>query len=802
MKHLSRALIAVILAVLMAGLYPAQVFADTPDYISEVKVFEGNYDNAEKEGYTLLNGDNGKPVDLNADAGATGTGAKGNKAVYLGYKTTKDKDEAITDLALMNMKGGYSVKEYEALMETQMSQQIIPFVEMFLATINEYRENFNSGNAANKARATYIHDVLNKMTDDDTNGAGLGDLLLNETVYEMAKPQYDALSETEKAKTTLYEVNEQVRDSLPDAEKDLHADLLTIIAQSNGKATLMIQNLLTRAADTAEDTWLERFEGTTYDDLMNLAGGSPTDARKKLARAYDDDAYTLLESWGTFAEALEGYDDALATLEEYDENAFDEALTTLEDMKGTNPEVEDAVDATVNFMEERDNLAEAQEAASIVALHDYLESVDYLDGTLLDFFTQSEEDIEDDITLLYPIIASLSAGQRAGLEFFSLKEMLMIGVTDTDGYKETELDKMASVSIYDGVDRGIYEKGGVALTSDALRADALANMGEEDSELAKWSNIMLYITLGTGAAALLSGVVSWTVRMIELHVPMYTEKVATSQIATGIEKFSFDFFKEGGMETQAYKDFVKNFQTAMKSRRMGDAVNGGNARMALHQSSKYTQYLSVGLTVAFIVLVAVTTVLTYMEMKARYKVDFTPIPHYMVEEKDLIGYNSKGEKIVLKNQSAYYKAVESNRKKGDSYFDDIDTCADMNGCVGKQWLALYAAKNEAMAPILASSLKVVVDSSDVPAGYATGIHMFGEDAAFNLNNKLYCWNDKAKSVMVYFKTDETAVSTTGSNFTGGTLALSAGGGLLLGAAVTALGMTASRKRKENKTVTV
>ena len=102
-----------------------------------------------------------------------------------------------------------------------------------------------------------------------------------------------------------------------------------------------------------------------------------------------------------------------------------------------------------------------------------------------------------------------------------------------------------------------------------------------------------------------------------------------------------------------------------------------------------------------------------------------------------------------------------------------------------------------MTPILASSLKVVVDSNDVPAGYTTGIHMFGEDAAFNLNNKLYCWNDKAKSVMVYFKTDETVVSTAGSNFTSGTLALSAGGGLLLGAAVTALGMTATRKRRSN-----
>ena len=193
MIRVSRIVIALLLAALTAALLPLQVLAETPDYISEVKVYEGNCKDAEKEGYTILCGDDGEPADLNADAGSTDAYAKGNKAVYLGYKTTKSRSEAITDLALMNMKGGYSVKDYETLMDGQMSEQIVPFVESFLATINEYRANYNSSDNANKERAKYIHDILNKLTDDDTDGAGLGDLFLNETVYEMAKPQYEAL---------------------------------------------------------------------------------------------------------------------------------------------------------------------------------------------------------------------------------------------------------------------------------------------------------------------------------------------------------------------------------------------------------------------------------------------------------------------------------------------------------------------------------------------------------------------------------------------------------------------------------
>jgi hypothetical protein len=185
-------------------------------------------------------------------------------------------------------------------------------------------------------------------------------------------------------------------------------------------------------------------------------------------------------------------------------------------------------------------------------------------------------------------------------------------------------------------------------------------------------------------------------------------------------------------------------------------------------------------------------------MVNHYNVDFTPIPHYMVDEKDITVTIESGEKVVIKNQSAYYKAVESNRKEGAEYYGKIGSCADLNGCVNPQWLALYAARNEAECPIIASSLKVVIGSTTVPQGYETGIHFFGEKAAFNLNNKLYCWNQNAKSIMVYYKTDKAAAEagTAGSNFTAGTLALTGGCGLITGALASAICITAFGKKKK------
>ena len=191
-------------------------------------------------------------------------------------------------------------------------------------------------------------------------------------------------------------------------------------------------------------------------------------------------------------------------------------------------------------------------------------------------------------------------------------------------------------------------------------------------------------------------------------------------------------------------------------------------------------------------------------MKEYYNVAFTPMPRYIIDEKDLIGYNSKGEKIVLKNQSAYYKLVDCNRTQADEMYKVLGTGSDMNGDVGQQWLALYAVKNEAMEPILASSLVAKVFEEDeeikLPDGYTAGIHMFGSDAAFNLNNSYYDWNNEAPATYVYFKTDDSVASTSGANFTTGTLALSGSVGIALGAVITALVLKAKRKPEKSETV--
>ena len=779
MKHISRVLIALLLAVLIAMTLPAQVFAEGTDekYISEVQIGVGkNASEAEKslDGYEILKDDKGNYVDLNKNAGATGIGGKGNRVVYMGFKRTANDKQAITDLAVMNMKGGYKVEDYEALMEQQMSSQILPFVENFLSTLAEYRENYKSKNPANKQRADYIHDTLNKMTDDDCGGAPLGDLLLNETKYEMGDAAYNALSAEQKKE---------------------HADIVTIIAQANGKATLIMENLLVRAADTNENSWLDRFVSLSYDNLIDETGAAPSKAAKLVAREYDDTAQTLLAMWKLLSESLNSADSDEAELEKLSNKDFDvESKLADYEKNSTDEKFKAAATAVYN---EAENSVEIIEKAGNVALRDYLKTVEYDGGTLYDFFTKTYEDVESDITVLYPLAAALSDGQRACLEFLSLKDLILIGGTGEEAYKSSMFDELEEGSIYNGVDRGIYEKGGVALTSDALRADALAKMVEDSDFFLSWYNIVLMGVAGACAVGFISTLVYN--RIVNVSKVNYYNKLInttlnvngqTPEYVAHVNRVSKSYaLKNPGLTENEVTSNVKTLIDTEKEQ-AENLVKHYSARSAT------CRWLGAGIGIAMIIIIGITVYLTYQDMVNRYKVDFTPIPRYIVDEKDITGYNIKGEKIVLKNQSAYYKAVICNRTGGD-YYDSVGNIGDLNGYVGKQWLALYTARNDAETPILADSFKFA-NSEEIPAGYETGIHSFGSDAAENLNNTLYVWNSTAPKVYVYFKTEKAPASTTGSSFTAGNVALSGAAGLAVGALATALGATISKKKKGSK----
>ena len=851
MKSIFKCIIAAALAVLIAAQIPVQAASKTVSegkYISEIKLgFGKNSEEAEAalDGYEILKDANGNYVDLNRNAGTTNYGGKGNKVVYLGYiRTTSDKD-AITDLATMNMQGGYKIEDYRDLMEAQMSAQILPFVEGFIAAIKEYRENYHSSNPENKARAVAVHDALNKLLDEDCDEAGLGDLLLNETKYEMGDAKYNALSESEKKK---------------------HADIVTIVQQAHGNAVLLMENLIIRACDTNEDTWIDRFLNTTYYDLLREEGyglGS-NKGKKALDLLYYDDAMKIVDMWDAFNEILNSFDESAVALSkvldaEIPEPGIDLQNTTI--MNATDQELEAYANETTNLIQTVDLTATEYEN---VMIGPYLDSIDYKNGTLLDFFKQPADTIKDDITVLYPLVASLTEGQRAGLECITLIDLIIFALTDENGYKEFDLKTDLPYSIYAGVDRGIYDYDNVALTSDAIREGktGLDQNIDDGFALSMWTKIMAGLTaasaVGMGASVVfyvrsarliqslekqletmnknLKAFIApdssplgnlstklWeanrSVKMIQSQIALY-EGLIIDEESTAIKWYHSEERKaqiraETKVKVAEYRGKLKTleiklnkvepqyklYESLMKDTKA--EISAREAAIASKKSqiatrSRLSKGLMAGSTILTLAIAGFTAYMVYKDYKAmadRYKVTFTVIPRYMIDSKDLVSYNDKGEKIVLKNQSAYYTAALCNRKSGDEYFETVGDVGDLNGDVGKQWLALYYEKNENKQPILVDSI-LITNKQEIPSGYQNGIHMFGTEAALNLNNNLYCWNSGAPSIFVYFKLDPIKVSATGSVFSPGTAAIFGLGGIVIGSLATALIMTLVKKKKE------
>ena len=784
MKKILTIITSALLCITMLVLTPAQVIASAEGngkkYISEVKVGMGeSSDEASKElldeGYTILADDKGNYADLNEDAGSKSAlkGGPNQKIVYLGYKTTDDASDAITDLAVMNMNGGFSYQEYENLMKTQMDTQIKPFVDRFISTLSEYRENLKKPqDSANYKRADYYRTLLNKLTDDDTGDKPLGDLLVNKTKYEMGDDAYNALS---------------------DEEKKEHCDILTLLMQGNGQAIQLMETQLTKASDSSDNTWLDRFLKTDLDKLTQEVkeenpGMTPSEINQELDKKYYDTAKKIREKWNTFHETLLNYDNAVDSADEVAEEDQEEIKVSKK------PTDEEIVEVGSAMYKDQTNIVKGGMALEDIVTHDYLEATEYGKGTLLDFFQKdvSEFSSEKKIRDLYPIVDALSDGQIAGLDFLSIKDMFIMAITDENGFNKVDLSKMQAASIFQDVNREIYEKGGVALTSKALREKASAQSANNTFQLSTLGIVLWSCTAAAGIAAGGSALGMIKTGILKQHETLQRTFNSLDSQMTDIQNLKNTF--DSG--TSEWNDLHTKFRELYNQRaevhselidiEIGHREELDRATEQFAKRSNICKYLSAGFTVVAVILAGYSIYTTITEMMEYYKVDFAPIPKYIVDEADITAtqtINGKTETIMLKNQTAYYKVVTCNRKDGDSDVEKTNhkillDRADLNGDVGQQWLALYSVKYDKGLPILADSLKFKQGKGGAPDGYTTGIHMFGEEAAQNLTEskpKPLCYNDPKEGTYVFFKVD-TSATAAGSLFSGGSLMI----GVLIG----------------------
>ena len=164
---LHRALSVFLAAALLCGLLVFSAGADVGwQYLSELRIcIATSWDEAAAE--LKRNGYEVTPQNLNMGSGG------GTPVVCLGYKTTPDPTQALTDIAILNMNASYAYTDIGAI-ERLCGTELDAAVRAVQTAVAALREGY----AADSAPAKWAYDALNRFHDDKTDG-DLGWLLLS-----------------------------------------------------------------------------------------------------------------------------------------------------------------------------------------------------------------------------------------------------------------------------------------------------------------------------------------------------------------------------------------------------------------------------------------------------------------------------------------------------------------------------------------------------------------------------------------------------------------------------------------------
>jgi len=451
MTKLFMKLIAVALVVSLFTVTNLQALADganDPVYISEIKM--ATCDSLEEakeelEGYIV--------VESNINEGMTNNAQQ----VYLGYKTTKDKSKAITDLRMMDMNGGYSYSDYDKVLKEQLSA-IKTEIESFFGAVKEFRKNY----AAGMANAKYAYKLMNQFKDDDNGDKLLGDLFLDENI------KVD--------------------------------DLTTIFLQGNGSAVTSIEQAL---AIACADNWLERLQ--TNSRKVYGADAAVLDEYCEIIRLEWDNIYAGLTMYDEQLSEDDGYN-----MSEYSTDTYKEWLKTSpsEEMQNCVYNYGAAYTVLENYNFKGGTLLDYFLVDKATATYDYLypmaDAMTLGQIQTLPFIhinrciSYSQVDYSEWVPALEKNEDTLGKlSLKSAQSYFG------------DSVNISLIDSSEPASVYDGVDRSLFKEGtGVALTNDTLREMNSSDDKSTISQVLNNSKVSVGVCAAVGVPLIIAGIVS------------------------------------------------------------------------------------------------------------------------------------------------------------------------------------------------------------------------------------------------------------------------------------------------------
>lgn len=756
LKKSFSAFIAVILAVVLCVTTCTSALAASSreSYISDLVLCSAkSADEAETklkaQGYKLMSSEN-----LNESLESGG--------MYLGYKSTANRNDAITGISAMNMNGKYSYTDYEKLLES-MKESVARTIDGLIPMITAYRTNYNAG----RAIAVSVHDTLNEFYEDDSK-TYMGDFLLNCDLKD----------------TT---------------------DLVKVFMQGYSAFIVNIQQLLFVAGENSNDKkWLEKMADSDEDFLLDLYIDSyptPNKAYQAVASDYGTSANNIRLTWNVFYENLKAAKEKYFTESDGElkpnESALQEELDSVPD-DDTELTADSSVDDFKKVVSDGIDGQETLNDMVDTVLVAYLDSLKYGDGTMLDFFMRDESEVDD--TELYNLAYFMGKKICAQAASVGLQQVVSRMTVDGDEAKKDDfaeiketLSAYKEVSIYEGVDRTLFDNG-VALTSATTEKNVSSGKSWSDGlfdrvfspEKAgeyKWYDFVAFYVLPTVISGTIYGSI---VGISELAEKVLYKSINSGAIKRGIikntqeqltgrvSKIGGKFVTENFLYKEANYSEVANEVTRSSRVLFGEGSYVAGAKTAGTFVVALRTFFFALTVIMAIVSIGMAIITLFSEDEAQ-TTKYTSIPNHIVDTVS----TDKGDDYVSYN---YVPSLSGN-------------AGDLNNFVSTVgWLTLYYTKDTTVGEPLTTEMKIVKGSTKTPIDYE-GINLFGESSALNLTSKDYTGvKDSTDGTYVYFTRG--AAITTGSAFSSGNLAIAVGIGAACGIVVDMLFQKLKEKRKK------
>ena len=689
MKKTFKCLIAILLTLSIMSGAAVSVFAkDGELYLSELRlVYADNYNEARQilsgtklEGFEILD------QNLNFGSGEIG--------VWLAYKTTSDINEAITDIAVMQMGGGYSAGNYRELIKS-IRDEYMEMGEIYLQAADYFMYAYDADSFLTKSayRQLNFYYGLDNYTDDR-----LGDLII------------DAVLTSSELATLFFQGNPYVLKNI--------RTLLAMGVSYNEDGMHYLEKVGVSAAKMNENPSI--FEDEGYDELASIIAPTVSTFRN------------IFNELSVYEDELNYEDEDITDLEiKYSE------YKALADMMrevtyiGEQSLYEFCKEYTLNIKDYSslyplaDALNEGQ--AAMTALSHYYDVVRYSLNEM------PEDLIDEEITKLEETYGESPIDVYTGVDRSIYEDTFALtgSAYRADAYYDSNSltdalfgdvwmmkDSYLSMSAVD-VGLSVWS---IKTTSNAVTSTEKA---ESTSKMIKrYTNIVRQITNAIGGLNVSEGpfvdsiIKKYTIYdLIYDFLYNYDKNLPDSKWT--FEKLLACFKHEiiaGGMtrsdEAKALLKLVGIKLDSAKSAVVKKAPSVSKTMLGI--SAKFTSlfyFLDTS-------ILATSAIALGVKVYDHYHPEYDDIPTAMVDIID----TAKGDVYVK-----YDVVYEAKTRKDGRY-----SAGDLNAFEGQRWNALYYTKNEkAGKPLLADfNFSNVINRAD--NGYLA-VHRFGEVVCYDLN---------------------------------------------------------------------